>query len=722
MSSISRHPLSADPHLLSLLGDELIGNDRLAIFELVKNAYDADATEVQVILDLASAEPTIIVKDNGSGMTEDVLVNSWMRLGTGAKRGNARQPSPKFRRAPLGEKGVGRLAVQKLGAHLRLVTKPERPRREFEVSVDWAKFMASATELTGLEFELHSKEDSAEFPGRSHGTLISISNLYRTEWTRRDLRALKRMLVSLKSPFESVDNFEVTLSVPDREQELIDVLDARDILDRAVWVYRFKLAADGRYEWSYEFNPPTPLARSLERRVKTSQSEDQSQLPGIKSHDVNDSVRDDRSKAHVHVTRGDLRGIGPISGELYVYDRRRESLAAGTFQQMRQYLDEQTGVRVYRDGVRVFNYGEPGDDWLLLNASRINRPVERMGTNSVIGAVHLTLEHSGSLKEKTNREGFDENGTYVRLRWIVQSIVSHLDRLRREDRERLDRAIRGEDPKAKVQKKSFDLVIDEVRLAVRSHGLESQIGSQVDYIEREFREMRDVLARSAGGLNLALVFHEIEREVIALRRAIDAGERHEVLRKRAGHVVGILDAVAALLRQSQKRKAPVRQLLERAVALNEARFRHHGILFSCPTLTGEAKDFEVKGPLNLFLAAINNLIDNSIHWTRTRKEYEAEKGHKRYAPAIYVSTYRDWYSDGNALVIADNGTGFSIETEEAARPFVSTRAGGMGLGLYYATLVMETSGGEIIIGADREEFEIPEAFDGAVVALRFKKV
>src|SRR6266571_1784807 len=100
------HQLSADPHLLTLLGDELIGNDRLAVFELVKNAYDADATKVTVELRLIGTKPMIRISDNGSGMTEETLIGSWMRLATGYKRGETRRPSKKFHRMPLGEKGV----------------------------------------------------------------------------------------------------------------------------------------------------------------------------------------------------------------------------------------------------------------------------------------------------------------------------------------------------------------------------------------------------------------------------------------------------------------------------------------------------------------------------------------------------------------------------------------------------------------------------------------
>src|SRR6266853_3930649 len=203
------HQLSADPHLLKLLGDELIGNDRLAVFELVKNAYDADATRVTIELKLFGALPSIRVSDNGSGMTQDVLVQSWMRLATGHKR-DAPVPSPKFKRMPLGEKGVGRLAVQKLGGKARLVTRAaEGP--EYVVEINWKEFIGGSANLSDLAFSLEQLDGPKQFPDEKHGTLIEITDLNRPDWERRDLRALRRLLTSLKSPFQTVSDFDVEL-------------------------------------------------------------------------------------------------------------------------------------------------------------------------------------------------------------------------------------------------------------------------------------------------------------------------------------------------------------------------------------------------------------------------------------------------------------------------------------------------------------------------------
>ena len=104
----------ANSHILSLLGDELIGTDNLAIFELVKNSYDADASHVKIIFDnINTPEATITIEDNGCGMSLETIEKSWLEIGTDFKRGKNKKISRKYKRNSLGEKGVGRLADRK---------------------------------------------------------------------------------------------------------------------------------------------------------------------------------------------------------------------------------------------------------------------------------------------------------------------------------------------------------------------------------------------------------------------------------------------------------------------------------------------------------------------------------------------------------------------------------------------------------------------------------
>ena len=130
--------------MLQLLGDELIGSARLAVFELVKNAYDADATEVVVRLDLTSGRnPTITVSDDGEGMTLDVLQSIWLVPGNEHRQQQrqSHQRTSKHGRLPLGEKGLGRFAVHKLGNRINLVTRAQNSE-ECVIKINWNELIA----------------------------------------------------------------------------------------------------------------------------------------------------------------------------------------------------------------------------------------------------------------------------------------------------------------------------------------------------------------------------------------------------------------------------------------------------------------------------------------------------------------------------------------------------------------------------------------------------
>lgn len=111
------HPFRPRARVLQLLGDELIGSDQLAVVELVKNAYDADATHARVLLDIAPGRPPMIsVSDDGEGMSCDVIRSVWLSPGQDNRKKQrlAGRRTPVHRRLPLGEKGVGRFAVHRL--------------------------------------------------------------------------------------------------------------------------------------------------------------------------------------------------------------------------------------------------------------------------------------------------------------------------------------------------------------------------------------------------------------------------------------------------------------------------------------------------------------------------------------------------------------------------------------------------------------------------------
>ena len=224
-------------------------------------------------------------------------------------------------------------------------------------------------------------------------------------WSRREVRRLHNQITSICSPFQGSGGFEAKLLVPGHEGWIDDLPDISEILDCAIWKFSFRVWLDG-FDWTYQFCQ-IPGFKLDGRTVK--KSGDRLRLPS--------RLGDDRMNKKVVADAADFEGIGPVTGEFYVYDRDREvRRRMSQIRLLESYLDETGGVRVYRDGIRVYNYGELGDDWLGLDLRRVNVPTRRISRNIILGAIHLSLRESTGLVEKTNREGFVENEPCFQLR------------------------------------------------------------------------------------------------------------------------------------------------------------------------------------------------------------------------------------------------------------------------------------------------------------------
>ena len=155
-------PFTIDAELLRELGERLVGKPHIALAELIKNGYDADATQVTVTF--LPDKDCIEISDDGHGMTFEEFKNFWMRIGTTHKRATQ---SRDLKRPMTGSKGVGRLAVQFLAGKLEIKTVPKDKGGEWlEAQIDWEEAIR-ATDLTKVEIAYNRKPSNTPFP---HGT------------------------------------------------------------------------------------------------------------------------------------------------------------------------------------------------------------------------------------------------------------------------------------------------------------------------------------------------------------------------------------------------------------------------------------------------------------------------------------------------------------------------------------------------------------------------
>ncbi len=676
--------------MLLLLGDQLIRDAGLAVFELVKNAYDADASECIVTLhninDATSAK--ITVEDNGSGMSLSTVLNSWLEPGTEFRfdQREAGRRSPKFKRLPLGEKGVGRFAVHKLGRKINVITRVPG-ELEVLISIDWRQFEGDRY-LSEVPVTIAQREPEY-FTGRTHGTLITITQL-RDSWTRRRVRELHRAVTSICSPFDAPEDFRAELRLKPDNDWRTGLLDARTVLKDAL--FRAKGTIRGStLKLNYEFTPlPAMKSRINPRSVRNFST----QLMSLDAR---------RAK------KLDLigMGIGPVKFDFRIFDLEPSVLQLASTDKygLKSFLAANGGVRVYRDGVRIFDFGEPGNDWLDLGGRRVNRPGEKVSNNQIIGAIHLNSKESRGLVEKTNREGFIENDAYVRFREAVIFALTQVEIERAKDKRR----IRHEFSRPTLKEPVIE-DLAELRDDIEKRGLLEELGGYVDRIEKQFRDVRERLLTAAGpGLTLTVVIHEIEKIIKELSEALKRGAQREKIVTLVKHLSEVIEGLSFLVRTSGNTREKAAVMIKQAIFNTEYRLRAHQIKIVNGIERGD-RDFSVKCVRRLIISTLMNLIDNSIYWLENR----GARGKQ-----IYVGTTFDLDSKPS-IVVADNGPGFQDAPEYLVEPFFTRKPDGMGLGLHIANEVMKIHEGRLVFPSPGE-VNVPPQFAGAVVALQFNK-
>lgn len=683
------YPFKPRARLLLLLGDELIRDASIAVFELVKNAFDADSPSAQVIMRHIhdQRKGKIIVEDFGSGMDFDTIIDIWLEPGTSHRSDQRRrgQRTSKFGRLPLGEKGVGRFAAHKLGKHITLITK-KKGSMEVVVRINWEEF-EEGEYLEDVPVKIFEREPKY-FTGNKTGTKIEIDQLWEP-WTRGMARNLFRSVTSISSPFAMVGDFNIDILLPDNEDWLEGLISIHDALEFSLFRAKCRLIGD-KLNYEYKF-VPFPAMDRLNSRTHT--------VEGPQSIRIKDG------KDIINLGE---KLIGPVEIDLYIFDRDPVTLSLGVADRrgLSSFLDNSGGIRVYREGIRVYDYGEPGNDWLNLSGRRVNIPSRRISNNLVIGAVSIDIDKSQDLIEKTNREGFVENQAFRLFQRAVGFAVDQITAERNQDKKRIRDSYARKETKQPVIE---DLAA--LRALVEKKDLEKELGPYLDRIEDDFIIIRDrFLTSASAGLSLTVVIHEVEKGIAELQHAVEEDGTTSRIKELAKHLADLIEGFAALARRSGVSLEKASILISRALFNTELRIDAHLIKVTEASLQS---DFSARCSRRLIISTLMNLIDNSIWWLDNR--WGNQKNKKR----IFIGTTRE-ITDGPAIVVADNGPGFIDPPEYLIEPFISRKPDGMGLGLHLADQVMKVQGGKLIF-PEKNDLSLPRGFNGAIVALIFKE-
>lgn len=382
---------SVDADIITRLGHELVARQETALSELVKNAYDADAKNVVLTFENTSAlGGTLIIEDDGCGMSREQLINGFMRISSNDKVLNP--VSVLYHRKKSGRKGIGRFAVQRLGNKLTIITQSENSEYAYKVDFNWNEYVGSK-DLSNISNKI------LLLPKQQVGTKLIIRGL-KDVWVENSIKRIYRYIAGILLPIrfdEAAQRCELcdpgfTVRTYQKEGGVLN-----EVMHETPNVDSFAIASidggidnDGNGYYSIKSDR---LSIDFSGKIGYNSEDDDSAFANLKN-------------VHLHAQYY-LKEYIPKSQTLFVQD----------------FLKTQGGIRLYRNGFRVLPYGEPGNDWVSLDLSIRRRSIlPQHGNSNFQGFVEIN-DDSGDFEETSSREGLVENSAFIDLTNFVYRVL-----------------------------------------------------------------------------------------------------------------------------------------------------------------------------------------------------------------------------------------------------------------------------------------------------------
>lgn len=640
-----RMPFSVDPNLLVELSRKLISRDEIALVELVKNAWDADATCVEITI----GNNILRISDNGTGMDEETIRNGWMRIGTTNKIRNPKSPSG---RMVLGSKGIGRLAVFRLGKNVTLATKG-KGSPALSVGMSIPEIPTDGNQQSSLDDFLYQflilPDGRMEFPcEKTHGTVVSIENL-NMEPVEKFINSVREGLSEIVSLSSGTgQDFSVYLITGGKCEKIHGREDLPD--------------------WNYEMECEVGLSDGqLSTGTKPSLQGKLRYRPGADGGIVEESIYVELG-SWKSVSEG---GVGRFRMRFEVWDLDMHS-------HYRRDIKKASGISVVRNG---FVTVSPKIDWLDLNMRRVNQPTIRLSTNQIRGIVWISSDDNPNLEDKTDREGLLENVTYEIFRDNILKAMEILEKRRRAIRDQ-NKPGRGS-PLQELDTSRLREIAGEA-----PQNIKNAISNEANRLDQARTKLEDILLgrdrMASVGILAARIVHETKNAIsiinggyTSLKKTIESMEdipkevKHKIsMMVAAGETIyNVVDQLTPLIRFKTGKIAHVRldEVISTLTILYSGDLTKMGIEILREYETG----FELKIRASDIYVMLANLIDNSVYWMRRTDR----KGGK-----ISISAQRstEWIT----LAVDDSGPGVGgVDPDLLFEPGVTAKPEGTGLGL-----------------------------------------
>ena len=400
-----RQPFRVSTRLKDLIGRDLITDNFVAVFELVKNSFDAHATAVRIVF----GKDKLVIADNGKGMSRDDILSKWLFVGYSAKREGLEDAhyTPRAQRSFAGDKGVGRFSCDRLGTSLTLVSRfADHPVQR--VRTDWTLFEEDAQRefrdvMVDLDEGNNPPDSWPELPGPT-GTVLTIAGL-RSAWPHRELVALRRGLEKLISPFDSdAKDFRIDLIAPAEKTE-----DER-------------LTAKGKHGEVVNGPIRNTILAAIEQRTTSIHVS-----TPVGSDLLQTTMKDRGVTVYQIQERHTFNGlVDPnLNVDLYYLNRRAKHVFA---RRMGLPSVQFGSLFLFRNGFRVFPIGEEHDDFYGINRRKQQGTRRYVGTRELIGRVEVV--GGAGFEEATSRnQGLIRTAQVADLiDCVIQKCVRRLER------------------------------------------------------------------------------------------------------------------------------------------------------------------------------------------------------------------------------------------------------------------------------------------------------
>ena len=704
----------AGRHIITI-GRDLIKDKYAAIVELVKNSYDADSPNCKVSLMPFSQKDkkgiTVIIKDEGHGMDYETVVDKWMVPSTDDKL--TRTHSPDGRRMQ-GKKGIGRYSASMIGDDLVLQTIDESGELT-TLYLIWEDFQkAKYLEDVDVLIENFTTE-------RKNGTEITIvgDESHLNQWNVKQIQNLKFELKKLIPPIDKehsidadIENFKITLELGD-------------------------FPYDG-YSNITEDIEPYPLFELYDYRISGNVTNEGIAKLKFENNRVKDAPPEFIKPFKIQLNhnskrKGDEAYCGEVKVDFRVFDRDPASIdglierglkdpSSGEYvgkREARIILDTFNGIGVYRNGFRIRPLGDPGYYWLELDKVRVQNPSVKIGSDQVIGFIHIESEEESGLEEKSARDGLRETEEYFGLQEIGKQVLIELEnrrfiyrknvglgRSKRDLNEKINTLYDLKELKTKINREldasgieikskerinkilteketKNNKIADDLKKAIALYQGQATVGKIVNVVLHEgrkplgyFKNQIPIMTEWADEIK-ELYNEDTLNKIINRLGVID--EQANIFIK----LFGKLDPLSAKKRD-RKKDFNLREVISdvKDVFISELEKQNIRLQVNCDinqTFFGWKEDLYI---------IFTNLVDNSVYWFQ---------GVDRKEKVIVFNIYEE--DDLLIIEYRDNGPGIDkslIESEVIFEPeFSNKTGGGTGLGLAISGEAVNRNDGEL---------------------------